>query len=209
MAPLVQMSLWSGSDCFVGAASTMGFYHRDVVRFSVSVAMVLLLAACTSDEPTSVIPAPNVVSPAPSPLPRFGMNGECVVGLIRADHVAGRDLLDLLDSHVPTWLPEGFGLFIGWKVEGGAVGEASNGGIWTDEQCRQVRLDVFPGAAGDESPRLDGAWVLTDRGECTFGPVRHVSCLTYHAQANGDALSLTAVGLSDGDTARVVGGVSV
>ena len=78
------------------------------------------------------------VSPAPGPLPRFGMNGECVVGLIRADHIAGRDLLDLLGAYAPTWLPQGFGLLIGCRVEGGAVGEASNGGVWTDKQCRQL-----------------------------------------------------------------------
>jgi hypothetical protein len=180
-----------------------------VERSITGLAVLLFLASCTSDEPISVIPAPNVVSPAPDPLPGFGMNGECVVGIIRADHVAGRELLDLLGAHVPTWLPEGFGLFIGWKVEGGFVSESSNGGIWTDEHCRQVRLDLLPGAAIDESPRPDGKWVLVDRGKCTFGPVRNVSCVTYHAQANGDALTLMAVGLSDRDTTRVVSGVGV
>jgi hypothetical protein len=129
--------------------------------------------------------------------------------MIRADHVEGRELLNLVGSHVPTWLPEDFGLFIAWKIEGGSLGEASNGGIWTDETCRQIRLDVYPGAASAESPMPDDEWVLTDRGECSHGSLRHVSCLTYHAQTDGDSLSLTAVGLSDEDTTRVVRGVGV
>ena len=195
------------TDAPLGLLFPPGHDHRVMRRFWVGVGVVIVLGACTSAGSTSVTPAPNVVSPAPIPLAHSSMNGECVVGFIRADHIAGRDLLDLLGSHVPTWLPQGFGLFIGWKVEGGAVGERSNGGIWTDEQCRQVRLDVFPGAASHELPRPDGQWVLTDRGVCTFGPLRHVSCSTYHAQANGDALSLTTVGLSERDAARVVGGV--
>jgi hypothetical protein len=78
-----------------------------------------------------------------------------------------------------------------------------------DRRCRQVRLEVYPGAAGEESPQPDGEWLLTGREECTFDQLRDVPCLTYHAQANADALSLMTVGLSEPDTARVVSGISV
>lgn len=111
------------------------------------------------------------------------------MGIIRADHVAGTDLVELLGSHVPTWMPAGFGLMLGWKVEGRAVGGRSNGGIWTDERCRQVRLEVYPNTAGAESPRPDGRWVLVeDPYECAFGSLRHALCRQYHAQSEGDAL---------------------
>jgi hypothetical protein len=90
------------------------------------------------------------------------------------------------------------------------VGERSDGGIWTDELCRQVRLDVFPGAAGEESPRPDGRWVLEEGPyECSFGSLRHALCRLYHAQSDGDALSLQTVGLSDRESARVVDGIGV
>ena len=153
-------------------------------------------------------PAANVVSPAPDPIASDAINGECLIGPIRADHVEGPELLDLLGSHVPTWLPQGFGLFAGWKDgEGGSVGEGGNGGIWTDAQCRLVRLDVFPGAAGNESPRPDGEWVLTDHSRCSVGSVRDAPCSMYHAQADGEAFSLATVGLSDEVAARVVDGI--
>lgn len=153
-------------------------------------------------------PSPNVVSPAPDPLVRSAVHGECLVGIIRADRVTGPELLDLLGPHVPRWLPDGFGLFKGWKVEWGVLGERSDGGIWTDKRCRQVQLEVFPGDASDGSPIPGGEWVLSGRGECQAGSARHVSCSTYHAQSGGDTILLTMVGLSNRDTARVVGGVS-
>jgi hypothetical protein len=98
---------------------------------------------------------------------------------------------------------------LGWKVEGDAVGERSNGGIWTDEQCRQVRLEVFPGAGGEESPRPDGQWVRELPYQCGFGSLRHVICRLYHAQSKGDAISVTTVGLSDRETAKLVNGIGV
>jgi hypothetical protein len=89
-------------------------------------------------------------------------------------------------------------------------GENSDGGIWTDELCRQVRLEVFPGAAGEESPRPDGRWVLDDEPyDCAFGSLRHALCRQYYAQSDGDALSLLTVGLSERETARLVNGIAV
>ena len=180
-----------------------------MVRSLACLGTAIVLSACTASSPLPATPAPNVVSPAPDPVVTYAFNGECVVGTIRADRVTGPNLVDLLGAHVPTWLPTGFGLMIGWTVEGGAVGERSDGGIWTDERCRQVRLEVFPGAAGEESPRPDGRWVLEEAPyNCVFHS-RHLICRLYHAQSDGDALSLQTVGLSQHESARVVDGIGV
>jgi hypothetical protein len=178
-------------------------------RFVVVGAVLFLLVSCTPEPSGQSAPAPNLLSPAPEPKPALALNGECFVGIIRADRIRGPELLDLLGSHSPSWLPAGFGLFTAWRVEGGAVGEISNGGIWTDEGCRQVRLDVYPGGASQESPRPDGQWVLISDGECIMGNLRDVPCFSYHAQANGDALNLDFIGLSQEDARHVVAGVAV
>jgi hypothetical protein len=167
--------------------------------------MVLLLFGCTREE-SSPTPAPNVLSPAPRPTVKTLPEHECFVGTIAADRATGEELLDVLDPYVPTWLPDGFGLHIGWKPPG--FGDSA-GAIWTDQQCRQVRLEIFPNGAHKESPQPDGRWVLLDRETCKFPLIGDVPCLTYHAQANGDAVSLLTVGLSDSDAGRVVAGISV
>ena len=172
--------------------------------------MVLLLSACTHEESSSPTPAPNLLSPAPRPTVKTLTERECFVGIIRADRATAGELLDLLGPYAPTWLPDGFGLLIGWKAQAQDGFEGSDAGaIWTDQQCRQVRLEIFPNGAHEESPRPDGRWVLLDRGTCTVGFVRDAPCLTYHAQANGDAVTVQTVGLSDGDAGRVVAGISV
>ena len=179
---------------------------RFMRRRVAAVLILLLLPACTHEDSSLPTPAPNLLSPAPRPTVKSPL-GECVVGMIRADRAKDGELLDLLGPYVPTWLPDGFGLFIGWKPEGRF--EPSAGVIWTDELCRQIRLDILPNGAHEESPQPDGRWVLLDRGTCTLGFVRNAPCLTYHAQVNGDAVTLRTVGLSDGEAGRGVAGIDV
>jgi hypothetical protein len=132
------------------------------------------------------------------------------VGLIRADRVEGSRLSDLLGSHRPTWLPGGFGLLIGWQGSNSPGGgfDASIGGIWTDRACRQIRLEIFVGAEAEERPMRDGEWAVIGRGRCTSGGLRNAPCVDYHAQADGDAISLSLTGLSGSEVAHVLSGLS-
>ena len=152
--------------------------------------------------------APNLLSPAPEPLDRYAVNGECFVGLIRADHVTSDDLLMVLGPYVPSWLPPTFGLFFGF--DGSATDlENGRGAIWTDERCRQVRLEFLPGVASEESPRPAGQWERTDSASCTYSPLENVPCFVYHAQDNGGILNLYTVGLSREEAARVAAGIAL
>jgi len=72
---------------------------------------------------------------------------------IRAQHVRPSELVGVLGAQVPTWLPEDFGLQVGWRSGDDVLDGGSRGAIWSDERCRLVMLEVFPGAADEESPR--------------------------------------------------------
>lgn len=134
------------------------------------------------------------------------MNGECFVGILRASRVKPAEVAELLGPRVPTWLPvaSGFSVPGTEQVRGG-----SYGAIWTDETCRQVMLEVWPDAAGAESPMPDGRWVLSSAATCTYAAVRNVRCLNYHAQVGGDAISLQLVDLTQQEAIRVVTGIRI
>ena len=174
--------------------------HR-VRRASVALA---ILMACTGDSALTV--APNLLSPAPAP----SSGAECVFGMIRADIVRGRDALEAMGPYAPTWLPPGFGLAVAWRPpDDPDVMGSEAGAIWTDEACRQVRFEIFLGAADEESPRPDREWRLSEPGECTFGDLRDVPCVSYHAQANGDVVNLMTADLPEEITRRIVDGIDV
>ncbi len=109
-----------------------------------------LLAACTHAAPPT--PASNVTSPAPVAVERDS-RGQCLMFPIRAQHVRPSELVGVLGAQVPTWLPEDFGLQVGWRSGDDVLDGGSRGAIWSDERCRLVMLEVFPGAADEESPR--------------------------------------------------------
>lgn len=168
-------------------------------------AVALVLATACTGNPAPRL-APNLLSPAPA----TASGAECVFGMIRADIVRGRDAREALGPYAPRWLPPEFGLAVAWRPpEGSGVTDSDAGAIWTDEDCRQIQLEIFRGAADDESPRPGREWRLEGRGECTFGDLRDVPCVWYHAQANGDAISLLAADLPEDVVARVVDGIDL
>ncbi len=179
--------------------------HTSTGRVRSGIAALVILSACAGAESRPPV-APNLLSPAPA----AASGDECVVGMIRGDIVRGQDLLEALAPYTPRWLPPGFGLLVGWQPpDDDVIGGPSAGAIWTDRECRQIQVEIFPGAAAEESPRPDGEWRLIDRGECTFGDLRNVLCVSYHAQANGDAINLMTADLPDEVTRRIVEGIDV
>jgi hypothetical protein len=168
----------------------------------------LLAVGCISAPPSASrqSSAANILSPAPSPTVQTFTDGECLVGIIRADHVGPGELLDVLGPYEPAWLPDSFGLFTGFQGSGRGR-ENGAGAVWTDAACRQIHLEVIPGGSDEESPRPAGEWVLISEGTCTYAPLFDVPCFSYHAQDNGRVLNLTTVGLRRGDAARIVTGI--
>jgi hypothetical protein len=183
-----------------------GMMLRMFRRCVIGLLVAVLVAGCTSDDTRPPTLPPGVTSPAPKPV-KNGLQSECIVGMIRADRANPAEVIYLLGSHVPTWLPKGFGFFIGWRGTKHDL-TPSTGAIWTDDTCRQVRLEVFPGAASEESPMPDGRWIRTSNGTCTLGMQRGAPCPTYHAQANGDAISLQLIGLNQQEIGRIVAGIA-
>jgi hypothetical protein len=168
----------------------------------------LLAVSCTGEQTSASGPSPavNLLSPAPEPTVQTPIGKECVVGMIRADHVGPGELLDVLGPYVPGWLPDGFGLLVGFQGSGRGM-ENGAGGIWTDAACRQVQLEFLPGMANEESPRPAERWSLIGDGTCTFAPLFDVRCFSYHAQDAGGVLNVLTVGLSQRDAERVVAGI--
>ena len=176
----------------------------------VAVLLGSLVVGCTTEQPSDSLrsPAVNLLSPAPTPVVGVLAAGECNVGMIRADHVGPGELLDVLGSYTPDWLPDGFGLLTGFHGSGQGM-ENGSGAIWTDASCRQVQLEFIRDAAHLESPQPAGKWVLIGKGTCTFAPLMDVRCFSYHAQDNGAVLHLRIVGLGRADAERIVAGVSL
>jgi hypothetical protein len=164
---------------------------------------------CTSEQPPLSVqsPAVNLLSPAPTPSLETALySNECNVGVVRANSVGREGLLDVLGSYAPGWLPDGFGLLIGFQGSGRGM-ENGLGAIWANADCRQVHLEFLPDAANLESPRPEGQWELVGEGTCTFAPLIGVRCFSYHAQDNGGILNLMTVGLGPSDAARIVAGI--
>jgi hypothetical protein len=162
--------------------------------------LTIPLATCTSVLPT---PAPNVASPAPvatavSPL---AIHGQCLILPIRTKTARPSEVVEILGEQVPTFLPSGFGLFVGWPYTGGAW---SRGAIWMDASCRQITLEAWSGDAVNDEPSLpEGRWVLRNHNTCKAGML----CLDYWKHADGVLVELSFVGLSQSDAVRVRSGV--
>jgi hypothetical protein len=165
--------------------------------------LALSLVACTGRKEPSPEHTDQVLSPAPVPSAKLaGGGGECVTLGARGNLVAGSTLVGALSSHTPTRLPEGFGLPVGWS------GEESVGGVWTDEECGQIHLQIFLGAAAEEADRPDGQWAFLGRGRCFFAGPGYEPCVDYHAQSDGDAISLSLFGLSEEEVEQVLAAIS-
>lgn len=184
--------------------------ERSVMKRLLAVMLLLgpYAAGCTSEQPSAYprSPAENLLSPAPTPTLETALNNECNIGMVRADRVGRGRLLDALGGYAPDWLPDGFGLLIGFQGSGRGM-ENGSGAIWTDATCRQVHLEFLPDAANLESPRPGEQWELIGEGTCTFAPLLDVRCFSYHAQDNGGVLNLMTVGLGRSEAARIVAGI--
>jgi len=73
-----------------------------------------VISACTASNPR---PAPSLLSPAPSAAAAVSPYGNCPMLPVRAQTVSGDGLLNALGPFVPTWLPQGFGLVVGWRSD--------------------------------------------------------------------------------------------
>ena len=161
---------------------------------------LVLGTACTS----GAEPAPNLLSPTPSPDAEVAESGLCAMLPVRAQPISDQQLVRGLGAYVPTWLPTGFGLVGGWSGHGATA-------IWIDRRCHRITLEVFsPDLGGVAAPA--GQWHLTERGYCTYGDgvtVHRVPCVSWKARSGRDALLLSTRGVSDAAAARIRAGIAL
>jgi hypothetical protein len=118
--------------------------------------------------------------------------------------VGGHGLLGALGDFVPTWLPDGFGLVVGWSSDR----QPGGGAIWTDARCRRITLEIHPGAAAGESPQPSGEWRVAERGDCTRDDLR-IPCVSYDVRTNGDVLLVRTEDLAENVARRFLAGIDV
>jgi hypothetical protein len=167
----------------------------------VSVLIALVLgSACTG----SAEPAPNLLSPKPSPDADVAASGCCAMLPVRAQPITDEQLVRRLGAYVATWLPTGFGLVGGWSGSSVAA-------IWIDRRCHTITLEVFSPSSGGGTAQ-PGLWHIIERGHCTYGDgttEHRVPCDSWSARSGEDALFLSMKGVQDPVAARVRAGIAL
>jgi hypothetical protein len=163
--------------------------------------MALVLGvACTG----GAEPAPNLLSPTPSPDADVAASGGCTMAPVRAQPITDEELVQGLGRYVPTWLPTGFGLLGGWSG-------SSVTAIWIDRRCHTITLEVYSPNPGGVTAQ-PGQWHLTERGYCTYGDgttEHRVPCNSWNARSGEDALLLRMKGVPDPVAARIRAGIAL
>ena len=158
-------------------------------------------SACTASSPR---PAPSLLSPAPAAAAAVSPYGNCPILPVRAQTVSGDGLLNALGPFVPTWLPQGFGLVVGWRSDSSPGG----GAIWTDAQCRRITLEIHPSAVEGGSPPPDSEWRVAERGHCIRDEIR-IPCVSYDVRADGDVLLVQTEDLAENVARQFLAGIDV
>jgi hypothetical protein len=178
-------------------------------RARTSIVAMLVIAACTSPHPeprrTVSTPPADDVRILLSPAPRT-----CPLGIMRATRLPSSSLDKAADSHLPRWLPEGFGLIGAWGPPSQLGPDFAAQAIWADGQCREVDLTYWNRIEGvhefPDKPRIGVWFVIADRSGACFNPVLgEARCLDYFAQPDSDgtrvqvAVSMMGLSRSAGD----------
>jgi hypothetical protein len=126
----------------------------------------------------------------------------CPFGPSRAEPLRGTSLIEVMDGHVPSWLPEGMGCALafgeGWD---GIVG----GAYLSDANCREVTMWYAQTNERPTEGERFGDWYVVesapnDRGNAVLGGA---SCLNYTAPVDGGIVALNMMGLERDECDRI------
>jgi hypothetical protein len=160
------------------------------------VVMMAVSTACASDPPPPV--TARVLSPAPA-VSKGVLHG-CPFGPPRASTVPAGSLGDVMQGHVPRWLPSGMGL-----VEAFGPGEGSQGGAYfADGQCREIQLWFWN--SSEIAGEAMGPWRVEASGPhgCGNAILGNGACIDYHARVDGGSIGVQMLGVSRPEGDRVV-----
>jgi hypothetical protein len=132
---------------------------------------------------------------------------ECPFGLARASSIDARSLVDVMDGHLPHWLPEGMGLVAAFGPSEGAHAAA----YFADIRCRELEL-WFWDSEGTGSGERVGPWVVTDESgpkDCfnaILGPGR---CIYYAGSVDGGHIGVQMMGIPRREGDRIVQSIPI
>jgi hypothetical protein len=164
------------------------------------IGLAILAQGCASEpgSETATLPA-RILSPAP---PVSGSLSSCPFGPPRASSIGGRSFVNVMQDHVPRWLPAGMGLVEAFGVSGDG---ARGGAYFADAHCREVELWFWKSGAVGSGHRL-GAWLVheSQRGGCVNAVLGKAVCIDYRAPVPGGSIGVQTMGLSRSQGASIV-----
>jgi hypothetical protein len=166
----------------------------------------IALAACTPSEREAL----PTVSPSDrltegdtfvlSPAPRV-----CDLGIMRATALPASSLTEAIDGHLPTLLPDGFGLVGAWGPPSQYGPDFAAEAVWADDQCREIDLIYWNRIEGvhrfPDKPRVSDWFVIVDKaGAFSNAVLGEARSLGYFSQPESDGirvqLSVSMMGVS-------------
>ena len=142
-----------------------------------------------SGERVGMLPS-SVTSPAPQ------STSECrSIPLVRAEQSGPDALPETLGSYIPTYMPDGAGLFGTWHE---TLAEHGPGAVWVTEDCRTVKVTLVE----TKRPR-EGPWKIWMSRRCTVASIGKTMCIDASADVPGTHLNLTTAGFSENEAMRI------
>ena len=111
------------------------------------------------------------------------------------------ELAEVVDDHVPRWLPEGMGLVFAF-----GPGEDSFGGAYfADIGCREIELWFWDSTDIGSGEHVDG-WMVSESGphDCGNDVLGTARCIDYAHVVDGGQIGVQMMGISRGEGDRIV-----
>jgi hypothetical protein len=164
---------------------------RGRARLTSLAAVLIALMSCTGGTN-----APTVAASLVSPAPRS--TRECLLSPVRAPSIGSTSLASSVGGHVPTRLPDGFGLEGLWGDNEGSLA------IWIDGRCRNVAIETWTESHAVRSGPQVGAFTLVGRLPPTCRTPGPKPCFAFQSAMPPGLVEVDTVGLSRRDATRVV-----
>src|SRR5262245_47274123 len=175
-------------------------FSDEMARSLMVACLVLALTACTSES------TPPVHDPVLSAAPHRAME-RCPFGLPRANSIAAASLTEVMDGHIPHWLPAGMGLVSAFGLSHGAHG----GAYLADAKCREIELWFWQGEKIGSGERV-GPWVVTEMSgpkDCFNAVLGRGRWITYEGRVEGGHLGVQMMGIPRSEGDRIVQSIPI
>lgn len=195
------MSQDIGSKAYWGVAP-----RRRRISLALLLPLLLVVGGCTGTSPRASYATtpglPAMFSVALSPAPRAcpfmpGLGETPVTG-------GDAEVTRLMNGHLPTWLPSGFGLSGAW-TEASATKTLFAETLWSDQRCRSVRVTFSSGGPGP------GPWTVgyDNPRACGNAIMGMGECIGYSVSVTGGEVNVQTISLTRSDADRLVHSIKI